>query len=300
MLPEIKLILLLFPKVSNFINPQIDDPMGNTNPNRITSSPSWYMHSDMELSNFPLGGGGGGSSTTTTTTTTTTTLTAGTALPTTSSSSSLRAGSSSLSRQQQPLPPIELAQFKPVVNIHKRTNTTPVANLNQLINSASTDSFLNMIGNPSNGSGIVGSSIGVVSGDDHHHPHYHHHYHPNSKKHKSKAFDKSKVTIQDDDDDNDDVLLSDESVTNKSGVSSGGSKTTKKTTTAAAAMTPLAGGLGGSVSRSHSYNAVKTVSGDYQPSNKFDSAIDAIMSKVDSLKRANGKKIFIIFKPGSI
>jgi hypothetical protein len=54
--------------------------------------------------------------------------------------------SPSLSCRQQIVPPKILTQFKPIVNIHKRTCTTPVVNLNQLINSTSTDSFLNLVG----------------------------------------------------------------------------------------------------------------------------------------------------------
>lgn len=41
------------------------------------------------------------------------------------------------------LPAKQVAQFRPIVNVHKRTCTTPVRlSMNQLINSASIDSFL--------------------------------------------------------------------------------------------------------------------------------------------------------------
>lgn len=102
--------------------------------------------------------------------------------------SSLRACTIGSSRQPiVPVPPITLSQFKPIVNIHKRTNaTTPLANL---INSASTDSFLNLIGYSS--SLLPFTSNQQQSEHDSYHGKSHH---------KSKALDKMKVTILEDND----------------------------------------------------------------------------------------------------
>lgn len=102
--------------------------------------------------------------------------------------SSLRAIGSS--RQPiVPVPPIILSQFKPIVNIHKRTNaTTPLANL---INSASTDSFLNLIGYSSSLLPFTSSQQNQSE---------HESYHVGKSHHKSKALDKMKVTILEDND----------------------------------------------------------------------------------------------------
>lgn len=58
-------------------------------------------------------------------------------------SNNLSSESSNGSSMNKILPPKLVSQFKPIVNIHKRLSTTPVANITQLISSASTDSFLN-------------------------------------------------------------------------------------------------------------------------------------------------------------
>lgn len=107
-------------------------------------------------------------------------------LPNRTSMSSLRAIGSS--RQPiVPVPPITLSQFKPIVNIHKRTNaTTPLANL---INSASTDSFLNLIG--------YSSLLPFTSNQQNQSEHDSYH---GKSHHKSKALDKMKVTILEDND----------------------------------------------------------------------------------------------------
>ena len=103
--------------------------------------------------------------------------------------SSLRACTIGSSRQPiVPVPPITLSQFKPIVNIHKRTNaTTPLANL---INSASTDSFLNLIGYSSSLLPFTSNQQNQSEHDSYH----------GKSHHKSKALDKMKVTILEDND----------------------------------------------------------------------------------------------------
>lgn len=182
-------------KVCNFITPQNEEAL---NGKRLAQSSSWMTHSEFEL------GSGGDSSKERRSDETGPTSPEATGGLSPMMASGVAAGASSSSLRASasrshitPVPPIALTQFKPIVNVLKRTSTTPVANLNQLINSASTDSFLNLIGHGGGAllSPLADGETGAQLTTERHQS--------NNKKNnrKSKELDKMKVTIHEDNDD---------------------------------------------------------------------------------------------------